>query len=71
MFWEYRLIRLRLLQPNLGAEQFNYRHTEQELINLSVGGWEVVNIAPGDREWVALLKRPTDELVKVDRNAFY
>ena len=71
MFLEYRLIRLRPLEPDLGAEQFDYRHTEQELINLSAEGWEVVSIAPGGGEWVALLKRPTDELVTVDPNALY
>lgn len=71
MFLEYRLKTLRPLESNLGREQFDYRHTEQELINLSADGWEVVSIAPAGGEWVALLKRPTTELVRVDPNAIY
>ena len=70
-FLEYRLKALRPLEPSLGGEQFDYRFTEQELINLSADGWEVVSIAPAGEEWVALLKRPTAELVRVDPDAVY
>ena len=70
-FWEYRLISTRDLTPSMGGEQYDYRHTEQEFIRLSAEGWEAVSIAPGGKEWVALLRRPTSELVKVDHDAIY
>ena len=69
--FEYRLKRIRSLEPDLGGEQYDYRHTEQELANLSLDGWEAVSIAPGSGEWVVLLKRPAEGPVVVDMEALF
>ena len=63
---EYRLVRLRPLEPHQDAEQYDYRYIEEELKRYSLNRWEVVSIAPGGGEWVALLKRPV-ELVTLEQ----
>ena len=42
------------------SELHDRQYTVNELDRWSAEGWELVSLAPGGAEWIAVLRRPTD-----------
>ena len=63
MAWEYRIEPTRNLTSHSEiaseSEMVDRQRTVNDLNQWDQEGWELVSLAPGGAEWIAVLRRPT------------